>query len=88
MPSLTGSSKIAPVLISGLVSASSYSIAVAYSRASPTRSSNVMLPLSLSPSSSAMSVASGSEIVPSSVFSACMDRTTSGLTSGTRNEAK
>ena len=88
MSSLNGSLKIAPVLISGLVSASSYWLAVLYNRDSPTPHSNVMLPPSLTPSCSETSAASGSGTVPLNVFSVFTGRMISGPHNGTRSEAK
>lgn len=88
MSSLNGSLKIVPVLISGLVSASSYAIAVLYNRDSPTPHSNVMLPPSLTPSCSETLDASGSAIAPLNVFSVFTGKTISVPTSGMRNEAK
>lgn len=88
MPSLNGSLKIAPILISGLVSATSYYTAVVYSPGSHTLHSNVLFPPSLSDSSSARSDVSGSATGPSNVFSVFTGRMISGPTSGTRSEAK
>ena len=88
MPSLGGSLKIVPILISGLVSASSYSIAVLYSRDSRIPSSNVMLPPSLTPSCSETLVGSGSVTAPLSVYSVFTGKMINGPTSGTRSEAK
>ena len=88
MFSLNGSLKIAPVLISGLVSASSYWVAVLYSRDSPTPHSNVMLPPSLSPSCSEKLDASGTATEPLSVYSVFTGKTISVPTSGMRSEAK
>jgi hypothetical protein len=88
MSSLSGSLKIVPVLISGLVSASSYAIAVLYNQDSPTQHSNVMLPPSLTPSCSETSGASGSAIVPLNVFSVFTGRMISEPHNGTRSEAK
>ena len=88
MSSLSGSLKIVPVLISALVSATSYYTAVAYSPGSPTPHSNVMLPPSLTPSCSGTSDVSGSATVPLSVFSVFTGKTISVPLSGTRSEAK
>jgi hypothetical protein len=88
MSSLNGSLKIAPVLISGLVSASSYWLAVLYNRDSRTAHSNVMLPPSLTPSCSETSDVSGSATVPLNVFSVFTGKTISVPPSGTRSEAK
>ena len=88
MFSLNGSLKIAPVLISGLVSASSYAIAVLYNPDSRTQHSNVMLPPSLTPSCSETSDASGSVTAPLNVFSVFTGRMISEPHNGTRSEAK
>jgi len=88
MSSLSGSLKIVPILISGLVSASSYSIAVLYNPGSRMEHSNVMLPPSLSPSCSEMSDISGSAIAPLNVYSVFTGKTISVPHNGTRSEAK
>jgi hypothetical protein len=88
MSSLSGSLKIVPVLISALVSASSYSIAVLYNPDSRMEHSNVMLPPSLTPSCSETSDVSGSATVPLSVYSVFTGKTISVPPSGTRSEAK
>jgi hypothetical protein len=88
MFSLNGSLKIAPVLISGLVSASSYWFAVLYNPDSRTVHSNVMLPPSLTPSCSETSDVSGSATVPLNVFSVFTGRMISEPHNGTRSEAK
>jgi len=88
MRSLSGSLTIAPILISGLVSASSYWLAVLSSRDSRTLHSNVMLPPSLSDSCSEKPDGSGSATEPLNVFSVFTGKTISVPTSGMRNEAK